>query len=68
MLKKETEGLISAAQGQALQTNVMKAKIQGVGANSKCQLCQEKDETVSYLICECPKTAQTKLNMIEWQS
>ena len=34
--KKETEGLIFAAQEQALQTNVMKAKIQGITANSKC--------------------------------
>ena len=31
-LKKETEGLIFAVQKQALQTNVMKAKIQGISA------------------------------------
>ena len=35
-LKKETEDLIFAAQEQALQTNVLKAKIQGISANSKC--------------------------------
>ena len=44
-LKKEIEGLIFAAQEQALQSSVMKAKIQGISANSKCQLCQEKDGT-----------------------
>ena len=58
-LKKETEGLIFAAQEQALQTNKIKAKIQGISATSKCWLCQEKDETVSHLICECPEIAQT---------
>ena len=55
-LRKETEGLIFAAQEQALQSNVMKAKIQGASANSTCQ---EKDETLSHLICECPKISQT---------
>ena len=36
---------------------MMKAKMQGI--NAKCQLFQEKDETVSHLICEYPKIAQT---------
>ena len=51
--------MIFAAQQQALQTNVTKAKIQGISANSKCQLCYEKDKTVSRLIGECPTLAQT---------
>ena len=68
-IKKEAEGLIFAAQEQTLQTNVMKAKIQGISANSQCQLGQEKDETVLHLISYCPKIAQiTKLDMIEWQN
>ena len=36
-IKEETEGLIFTAQEQALQTNVMKAKIQEISANSKCR-------------------------------
>ena len=39
-LKKETEGLIFAAQEQALQTKVMKAKIQKISDNSKCRSCK----------------------------
>ena len=38
---------------------MMKAKIQGISANNKCQLCQEKDETVLELKCKCSKIAQT---------
>ncbi|XP_060537474.1 uncharacterized protein LOC132708990 [Pantherophis guttatus] len=59
VLKKETESFILAAQEQALATNCMKAKIQHVTTNSKCRLCNEKDETVDYLISGCSKISQT---------
>ena len=49
-LKKETEGFLIAAQGQALRTNAIKAMIYKVTEDSKCQLCKEKDDKIDHLI------------------
>ena len=57
-LKKETEGLITAAQDQSLRTNAIKAKIDKQNVSPLCRLCGEKDETVNHVICECSKLAQ----------
>ena len=54
-LKKETEGLIFAAQDQALRTNAIKANV-----SSKCRMCGSHDETVQHILCSCPKLAQTE--------
>ncbi len=59
-LKRQTESLIIAAQDQALRTNYRKAKIEKTTTCSKCRLCKDKDETVSHLISECSKIAQTE--------
>ena len=58
-LKKETEGLLTAAQDQALRTNVMKARIEGANVSPLCRMCGEREETVFHLVCECSKMAQT---------
>ncbi|XP_053147207.1 uncharacterized protein LOC128342972 [Hemicordylus capensis] len=58
-LKKETEGLILAAQEQALRTNAIRAKVEKSTTNIKCHLCKEADETVDHLISCCKKIAQT---------
>jgi len=58
-LKKETEGLIIAAQDQALRTNTIKVNIDKQGGSPLCRLCGEKQETVEHLICSCAKIAQT---------
>ena len=58
-LKKETEGLILAAQDQALRTKAVCAKIDKTSTDSKCRLCKEKDETVDHLVSCCSKIAQT---------
>ncbi|XP_053156184.1 uncharacterized protein LOC128346682 [Hemicordylus capensis] len=58
-LKKETEGLILAAQEQALRTNAIRAKVKKSTTNSKCRLCKEADETVDYLITCRKKITQT---------
>ena len=47
-LKKETEGLIIAAQGQALQTNAIKRNIDKTV--KQCRLCKEKLETTRHVI------------------
>ena len=59
-LKKETEGLIFAAQDQALRTNAIKAKIENQNVSSKCRMCGSHDETVQHILCSCPKLAQTE--------
>ena len=58
-LKKETEGFLIATQDQALCTNAILAKIDNVTEDSKCRLCQEKDEIIDHLISLCSKIAQT---------
>jgi len=59
-LKRQTESLIIAAQDQALRTNYRKARIEKTTNVATCRLCKEKDETVSHLISECSKIAQTE--------
>ena len=58
-LKRETESLVIAAQDQALRTNYRKAKVEKSGQPATCRMCKEKDETVSHIISECSKLAQT---------
>ena len=59
-LKRETESLIIAAQDQALRTNYRKAKVEKSTNISMCRLCKEKEETVSHIVSECAKIAQTE--------
>ena len=59
-LKKETEGLILATQGQALRTNAVKTKIENQNVSSKCRMCGSYDETVQHIWCSCPNIAQTE--------
>ena len=59
-LKRETESLIIAAQDQALRTNYRKGKIEKSSNISMCRLCKEKEETVSHVVSECSKIAQTE--------
>ena len=57
-LKKETEGLITTAQDQALRTNAIKARIEKQDLSPLCRMCGAKDETTHHLVCECSKLAQ----------
>ena len=50
-LKKETEGLIFAAQDQAQRTNAVKARIENQNVSSKCRMCGSHDETVQHIFC-----------------
>ena len=59
-LKRETKSLIIAAQDQALRTNYRKAKIEKNTNILMCRLCKEKEETVSHIVSECSKIAQTE--------
>ena len=59
-LKKETEGLITAAQDQALATRWRKVKIEKVEGSALCRMCNQKDETVFHILSECSKLAQSE--------
>ena len=58
VLKKETEGLILAAQEQALRVNWIKKMIDKQDCSAKCRMCDERDETVAHIVSECSQLAQ----------
>ena len=57
-LKRETEGLLVAAQDQALRTNWIKSKIDKDGSQPLCRLCFHQDETIDHVLSGCSKLAQ----------
>ena len=57
-LKKETEGLIFAAQEQVLWTNWITKNIDGQEVSEKFRMCGERDESITHLVAECKKLAQ----------
>ena len=59
-LKKETEGLLIAAQDQALRTNYIKHKIDKDPSSPLCRVCHAKSETIDHIISCCPKLAQSE--------
>ena len=59
-MKKETEGLLTAAQDQALRTNYIKNKIDKLDVSPMCRMCGEREETVSHITAECKKLAQNQ--------
>ena len=56
-LKRETEFLQIAAQDNAIRTNHIKARIYKTQQNSKCRLCDDRDETINHIISEYSKLA-----------
>ena len=59
-MKKETEGLITAAQDQALPTRWKKVHIEKQGGTSACRMCNGREETIFHILSECEKMAQTE--------
>ena len=59
-LRRETESLVTAAQEQALQTNYRRAKIEKDGTSPLRRMCKQADETVSHIVSECGKMAQSE--------
>jgi hypothetical protein len=57
-LKKETEGLLLAAQDQTLPTRNYKVKIMNEQGSTMCRMCGVRDETVMHILSECGKLAQ----------
>ena len=57
--KQETECLLIAAQNNAIRTNYIRAKIGKMQQNSRCRLCDDRDETINHIISECSKFTLT---------
>ena len=49
-----------ATQNQALRTNLIKAKVDKSQEDPKCRMCKEGDESVTHIISQCKKLAQTE--------
>ena len=58
--KKETEGLILAAQEQALRRNSIKHSVDKTSETPLCSLCGESTETVWHIFSGCEKLAQNE--------
>ena len=59
-LKKETEGMMMAAQDQALpqDTRNMRVNVYGETGSAKCRMCDKVDETIMHIVSECEVLAQ----------
>ena len=55
---RETGSILIAAPNNAKRTNYVKTKIDKTQQNRKCSLCDDRDETINYIISECSKLAQ----------
>lgn len=58
-LKGCTEALIRSAQKQALRTNFMRFHIDHTAESPLCRVCGSKGETLTHVVSECSKLAQT---------
>ena len=63
-LKKETKGLIIAAQDQALRTNWIRKNIDKENISAKCRLCGDNDETIAHVLSECIQLAQNEYKKV----
>ena len=63
-MKKETEGLIMAAQNQAIRTNWIQHDIDKEDISLLCKLCRARAETVSHIVSEYKELAQTECKKI----
>ena len=62
-LKKETEGMLMAAQDQALRTNYIKKITDCKDVSPMCRLCGDREETISHIVAECSKLAQKQYRL-----
>ena len=62
-LKKETEGMLMAAQDQALRTRYIRKIIDKEDICSKCRMCNEREETIAHILSECKMLAQKQYKL-----
>ena len=63
-LKKETEGLIMAAQDQPIRTNWIRQNIDKEDISPLCRLCGARAESVSHIMPECRELAQIEYKKV----
>ena len=56
----ETEGLLTAAQDQSLNTRNYQRYIIGQQIDSKCRMCADKEETIDHIVSGCEILAKTE--------
>ena len=61
-LKRKTESLLVAAQGQALNTNSVRKNIYHQVESDMCRLCDEKVENVTQIVSACTMLAKRITN------
>ncbi|XP_068240019.1 uncharacterized protein [Palaemon carinicauda] len=59
-LKKETEGIITAAQDQTLRTRYIQRMIDGNNISSICINCNTKNQTINHIASKCPALAENQ--------
>ena len=59
-LKGETEGLLVAAQDQAINTKNYQKVIGGQQVESKCRMCSQHNEIVDHIVSGCEVLAKTE--------
>ena len=57
-LNRTNDALIMAAQGQAIRTNNIKAKIDKTQEKNKCRMCGKAEDSVNHVLSECSKLSQ----------
>ena len=50
--KKESESLLLAAQNNTIRSTHIKASTDNLQQNSRCRLCDDRDETINHIISE----------------
>ena len=59
-LKKETDGMIMAAQDQAQEQDTFKEPLMELTISLKCRKCSQKDKTINHIASGCPALAQNQ--------
>ena len=58
ILKRETEPLLISVQNNAIRINFDEVKIDCTQQNSKCRLCEGRDEMLNHIVSECNKPTE----------
>ena len=60
ILKGETEGLLVAAQDQAINTRNYQKVVCGLQVDRKCRMCSQHEQTVDHIVSGCEVLVKTE--------